>query len=109
MTKFYIGIFVLQVDFSSVASGIKGSLAAVPYPGWAQFIIFVFITASMFPIIVWLVKDFVYNYPAWIEGFKRKFGSLNELHPDPSMNDPSRRKSPEEIELEILKEEADYA
>lgn len=83
--------------------GTKKSTAKVPYPGWAQFIIFVFITITMVPIIVYFVKDFIKNPQQWKNGLKKKLTSLVDYHPDPYRIDPSRRKSPEEVEIDILK------
>jgi len=77
----------------------------VEYPGWAQFIIFIFITATMVPIIVTLLLDLIRNPRGWLNGIKHKFNNIIELHPDPIRMDPSRRKTPEETEMNILKED----
>ena len=58
----------------------------------------------MVPIIVFLVKDFVLNRDKWIDGFKRKLLNPHEYLPDPSLKDPSRRKTPEEMEQDVQKD-----
>ena len=58
----------------------------------------------MVPIVVFLVKDFVLNRDKWIDGFKRKLLNPHEYLPDPSLKDPSRRKTPEEIEQYVQKD-----
>ena len=100
--------FLFQFDFSPLRKGLKGSIASVTYPGWAQFVIFVFITIAMIPTIIWLVIDFAKSPSKWIQGFRSTFSNPHEYHPDPSYLDPSRRKSPEEVEIAILKETDDH-
>ena len=63
----------------------------------------------MIPIIITMVIDAVRNPRAWLDGFKRKFSSLAELHPDPYRMDSSRRKTPEETEMVIMKEDVAHA
>ena len=63
----------------------------------------------MVPIIITLVMDAVRNPKTWLNGFKRKFTTLADLHPDPYRMDPSRRKTPEETEMVIVKEDAAHA
>jgi len=105
MYSLYVGCAEQLTRFSPLAAGVDGSITKVPYPAWAQFIIVVFITCTMLPIVVFLVWDLVKNPTAWLEGFKNKFGNVIEYHPDPIMMDPSRRKSPEEMEIDIMKED----
>lgn len=59
----------------------------------------------MLPIIIFMVKDLIQNPSAWKEGFKNRLTNLHDYHPDPSRVDPSRRKSPEEMEMVIMKED----
>jgi len=103
--KTYVGCVQQLFDFSPLSPGVTGSIVDSTYPGWAQFIIFCFIALPMVPIIVYLVMNLVKNPQKWINGFKTKFTTLANYHPDPSRVDPSRRKSPEETEIAILKEE----
>ena len=98
--------YSLQTNFTSLAPGNNEQVAKVDYPGWAQFIIVVFITITMVPIIVYMLLDFVRNPGKWASGFKNKLTNVVDLHPDPVRMDPSRRKTPEETEMTILKEDA---
>lgn len=75
----------------------------VPYSTWAQIFITVIILSAVSPTFIYLLKDLVQNPTKWKEGFRKKFCTLAEYHPDPSIVDPSRRKSPEEIEIDIRK------
>ena len=74
------------------------------YPGWAQFILVIFVLISMVPIFVFLIKHFVKNPGKWVQGFKKKFANVIEYYPDPSYVDPSRRKTDMEMEAAIVKE-----
>ena len=74
----------------------------VSFPGWAQFLSAVLIILPMIPVFAWLLKDLILNPMGWFQGFKNKFTNPHEYHPDPSMVDPSRRKTPEETEEYIL-------
>ena len=58
----------------------------------------------MIPIAVWLIKDFLRNPRKWLTRVSNKLCNKYEYHPDPSRVDPSRRRSPKDIETEILQE-----
>lgn len=102
--KAYVGCVQQLTDFSPLSKGTKENLFAAGYPAWGQFIIFVFVTISMVPIIVLLLKHLIQNPQKWVKGFKKTFGNKVEYYPDPSSVDPSRRKNMEEMEAAILKE-----
>ena len=60
------------------------------------------ILASTLPLVIWLFLDLYRRPDAWKAGFKNRFlGGFVEYVPDPAWLDPSRRKSPEEMEAEI--------
>jgi len=104
--KVFVGCKEQLTNFTSLAPGNDNQTAKVNYPPWAQFIIVVFITISMIPILIFLIRDLIRNPSRWVKGFRSKFGTLADLHPDPVRMDPSRRKTPEETEMTIMKEDA---
>jgi len=104
--KVYVGCAEQYTNFTSLAPGNNEQIAEVAYPGWAQFIIVIFITITMVPIIIYMVIDLVRNPSKWKEGFKNKLTNVVDLHPDPVRMDPSRRRTPEEMEMVIMKEDA---
>jgi len=98
----YVGC--LLDPFSSKHPGTEESTAKVEYPGWGVFIAVFFTIVSMVPIIIWLVKDLVKNPSKWGAAFRKKFTDPIEYHPDPARADPSRRKTINEVQMDILKE-----
>ena len=62
------------------------------------------ILVSILPTLLFLVIKWPKN---WLQGFKRTFASgIANYLPDPTWVDPSRRKSPEQMEQEILAKKA---
>jgi len=102
--KAYVGCAQQAVPFSSLSPGTATSTVDAVYPGWGQFLVFIFITISMVPIIGFLVAHLIKNPSMWTAGFKKRFTNLIEYYPDPSSKDPSRRKNDREMEVDILKE-----
>ena len=92
------------MDFSPLAKGTKESIQSVPYPGWGQFLVTIFILISMVPIIVVLVLHAVRNPDKWIRGFKKTFSNPHNFLPDPCMLDPSRKRTSQEVEAAIMEE-----
>ncbi|XP_057312822.1 sodium-dependent neutral amino acid transporter B(0)AT1-like [Hydractinia symbiolongicarpus] len=99
----YVGCAQQLISFSPFGSGVEGSIKKVSHSTWAQIFITVIILSAVSPIFIYLIKDLVQNPTKWREGFRKKFCTLAEYHPDPSIVDRSRRKSPEEIEIDIRK------
>ena len=94
--------YFLQDPFSSAHPGSKTWTASLFYPAWGQFFVAVVILLSTSPLVLWLLLDLYRRPKAWKEGFrKRLFSGYIEYLPDPSWLDPSRRKSPDELEAEI--------
>nr|QBP15011.1 solute carrier family 6 [Cyanea capillata] len=89
----------IQAPFSPLHPGSTTWNAAFEYPGWGKFLIVLVILVSTLPLLIWLVINWPKN---WMEGFRKTFASgWANYHPDPSWVDPSRRKSPMQMEEEI--------
>ena len=95
--------FSFQKPFSSLFPGEKNSTTRVTYPGWAEALAVILVLASVFPLPIYLVK----NWPKdWRQGFRNTFLSgIANYVPDPSWYDKSRRIPPEEMEKIIRQED----
>lgn len=93
----YVGC--TQAPFSPLHPGSETWTASFEYPGWGKFLIVLVILVSTVPTVFFIV----YNWPKnWVQGFRKTFASgIANYHPDPSWIDPSRRKTPSEMEEEI--------
>eukprot|EP00795_Rhopilema_esculentum_P000985 gene985-10758_t len=89
-----------EAPFSPLHPGSETWLASFEYPSWGKLLIVVVILASILPTLIFIVIKWPKNS---LQAFKRTFASgIANYLPDPSWKDPSRRKSPAQMELEIL-------
>jgi len=88
-----------QAPFSPLHPGSKTWSAGFEYPSWGKFVIVLIILISVLPSVL----SVIFRWPKdWLQGFKRTFASgIADYLPDPTWVDPSRRKSPGQMEEEI--------
>ncbi|XP_065059236.1 sodium- and chloride-dependent GABA transporter 1-like isoform X2 [Rhopilema esculentum] len=97
----YVGC--LQKPFSLLFPGADNSTTRLTYPAWGEVLAVVLVLVSVFPLPIYLVKNWPKN---WRQGFRNVFlsGKAN-YYPDPSWCDKSRRIPPEVMEKIIRQED----